>query len=34
MVTVTVTGKLAIAALTPRGSWFARIAATELAEQA
>jgi hypothetical protein len=35
MVTVTVTGKHAIAALTPRGSWFARTAATsELAEQA
>jgi len=34
MVTVTVTGKYAIAALTPRGSWFARTAATELAEQA
>jgi len=34
MMTVTVTGKHAIAALTPRGSWFARTAATELAEQA
>ena len=34
MVTVTVTGKYAIAALTPRGSWFARTAAAELAEQA
>jgi hypothetical protein len=34
MVTVTATGKYAIAALTPRGSWFARTAATELAEQA
>jgi hypothetical protein len=34
MVTVTVTGKHAIAALTRRGSWFARTAATELAEQA
>jgi hypothetical protein len=34
MVTVTVAGKHAIAALTPRGSWFARTAATELAEQA
>jgi len=34
MVTVTVTGKHAVAALTPRGSWFARTAATGLAEQA
>ena len=34
MVTLTVTGKHAVAALTPRGSWFARTAATELAEQA
>jgi hypothetical protein len=33
MVTVTVTGKLAVAVLTARGSWFARTAATELVEQ-
>ena len=34
MVTVTITGKMAVAALTPRGSWFARTAATEAAEHA
>ena len=34
MVTLTVAGKHAVASLTPRGSWFARTAATELAEQA
>jgi hypothetical protein len=33
MVTVTVAGKHAVASLTPRGNWFARTAATELAEQ-
>ena len=33
MVTVTVAGKHAVASLTPRGSWFARTAATEQAGQ-
>ena len=33
MVTVTVAGKHVVASLTPRGSWFARTAATELSEK-